>query len=814
MIKIESILINDFRGIRELEISLGRENYVVHGPNGSGKSGIVDAIQFALTGDISRLRGAGTSELTISDHGPHILARTTPETAWVKLHAFIPSLNLTASIERSVKRPTQPKIEPKSAEVVAIFNSVAEHPEISLSRREIIKFILSADGQRSTDVQGLLRLSAIGTTRLALLSASNKLLRTKEAARTTVAGARLSLLSHLGLSSLNEQEMLKAVNARRAILSLDDLTEIEASTSFTEGLQMRDQGDTVRQGRDSVIKDLDIFTAIISSNLDGNGVDVIAEVITGLDRLAGDPALERSIKRLVLLETGADLIDAEECPLCETNWSSSALRALIARRLQESRNAVAVRDAIEFAGSRIAAMSRHAASVAELLERIPEADGTVREALTTWRSSLLVFATGCEAFESIKGLRDRLSAGWARMPTALSIALPQIRERVLARPAQTALGEARDFLTVAQERLTKWRAAASDSKRREVEAERAKRAYDVYVQISDSTLLALYETVESDFSAYYRAVNEEDEGQFSAKLTPAESTLRLDVDFFGHGLCPPGAYHSEGHQDGMGLCLFLALAKQSLGGDFTLVVLDDVVMSVDSGHRRNICRLLKANFPDTQFVITTHDQVWARQMRNEGLVSARNSLAFHSWDVQTGPVVNEVNEVWARIERDLEIDDVPSAAAKLRRHLEFVSGELADLLVAQVPYRGDNAYDLGDLFPAVVSRQKGLIGAAAKAANSWNQQDAFERVGAFKVAHTAAHTRQSDEAWMINKSVHFVEWANLTAAEFRPLVSAFHAFLATWRCTACDTWLALSSRHNAKSLSCACDATRFNLAAK
>src|SRR5580700_7504559 len=48
---------------------MNRGSFVVSGPNGSGKSGVVDAIQFALTGEIGRLKGAGTGDLSLSDHG-------------------------------------------------------------------------------------------------------------------------------------------------------------------------------------------------------------------------------------------------------------------------------------------------------------------------------------------------------------------------------------------------------------------------------------------------------------------------------------------------------------------------------------------------------------------------------------------------------------------------------------------------------------------------------------------------------------------------------------------------------------------------
>ena len=48
------------RGIRKLEIDLKKGNFAISGPNGSGKSGVIDAIEFGLTGQTGRLTGRGT----------------------------------------------------------------------------------------------------------------------------------------------------------------------------------------------------------------------------------------------------------------------------------------------------------------------------------------------------------------------------------------------------------------------------------------------------------------------------------------------------------------------------------------------------------------------------------------------------------------------------------------------------------------------------------------------------------------------------------------------------------------------------------
>jgi predicted ATP-dependent endonuclease of OLD family len=49
MIRIQSVTIEDFRGIRKLPVDFAGRNFVICGPNGSGKSGIVVAIEFAIT---------------------------------------------------------------------------------------------------------------------------------------------------------------------------------------------------------------------------------------------------------------------------------------------------------------------------------------------------------------------------------------------------------------------------------------------------------------------------------------------------------------------------------------------------------------------------------------------------------------------------------------------------------------------------------------------------------------------------------------------------------------------------------------------
>jgi hypothetical protein len=295
------------------------------------------------------------------------------------------------------------------------------------------------------------------------------------------------------------------------------------------------------------------------------------------------------------------------------------------------------------------------------------------QALTGWKSDLEGLRTKLTTVDGLTGLKDTLSAGWLETPKTLSKELQTLTEKITAIPDQTTALDAQTFLTTAQLRLTDYREAMRKNKAAEIAAVGAKTEYDAYCVVLEEELNSLYEEVQKDFSTYYRAVNEDDEGEFTAKLTPTAGSLGLDVNFYDRGLFPPGAFHSEGHQDGMGVCLYLALMKRLFGKRFTFALLDDVVMSVDAGHCYQFCKLLKTHFPDTQFVITTHDRLWAEQMKSAGLVSSKTSLSFHSWTIDTGPLVESNVEIWQEINTALGKGKVEAAAAALRHHLEYVA---------------------------------------------------------------------------------------------------------------------------------------------
>lgn len=821
MISIKTIHIEEFRGIRDLTLDLGAKNFGICGSNGTGKSGVVDAIEFCLTGNITRLSGEGQGELTVKGHGPHVDNRANPDKAKVTITATLPSLGKEVTITRSVNNPRLKTIVPDDPKIQTIIEELQSHPEFALSRREIAKYIVTPPAKRSTDVQTLLRLDHIGDLRKAMVSYANKCKREADEATRAHTRAESELKTALEVPNLDRKKVLEKANAQRSILGLPALTELTPQTSFKEGAQKEDK-DTKKPNIPKGVALADI-TAISATINSGEPDELKARreyALESLNKLKDDEKALSLARAHGFIASGLDLVTEDACPLCDTPWDASELRSHLKAKLlsaeeigtllEELGNANnAIIDDIE---TRVSGV-RKAADYAAMLDPAVSCD-----MLNTYAKSLGDAITALKAFENDHCQIDiaiaTLEEKWWEIPEDFTSQLKKIEKGVNDLPDSSAKDKAIEFLAVLQDRYKRLLATSKTSKTMTARNATAQKALVHYNSASNTVLEGIYDAVAEEFTEFYKTIND-DEGDFVGELKAEPAKLGFNVDFYGRGTFPPGAYHSEGHQDGMGLCLYLALMKHTLGDNFTFAVLDDVLMSVDTGHRREVCRLLKTKFPNTQLILTTHDRVWLQYMKTEGLI--QKGQFFGGWNINTGPRIWDDIDIWTEIQEALDKGDVPRAAALLRRYLEYISAVLADNLRAQVEYRGDSSYDLGDLLPPTLNRWKDRLKKGIQSAKHWGHDETKATLeGKLSEAETLIQ-RSSTEQWAINKSVHFNEWENFTKAEFEEVAEAFKALLDHIRCTnpKCGGYPYLTPRKGAsEQLRCSCGTVNINLKTK
>ena len=401
-------------------------------------------------------------------------------------------------------------------------------------------------------------------------------------------------------------------------------------------------------------------------------------------------------------------------------------------------------------------------------------------------------------------------------PEGISHLIKEINQAVTSKsPKLTPEQTAWDTLTQLEVTLKVYEEAKQEFILANTSYNYAKTLYDYFESARDNILKSLYAEISERFATLYCILHGDDEAEFSAEIAPDGPGLKLEVGFHGRGTHPPHALHSEGHQDSMGVCLHLVLAERLTEGLLNMIILDDIVMSIDSGHRRAFCQLIQQEFTNRQFLITTHDRAWVRQLQSVGLVSSRGLVEFYNWSVETGPRVSYEPDMWTRIKTDLDNSDVPSAAARLRRGSEQYFAMVCNLLEAPVRYKLDGQWELGELLPSAIHQYRKLLNDAKEAANSWNKRELLKSLKTLGKTAGMIFARTQAEQWALNANVHYNNWVNFTVKDFQPVVDAFGALYSLFGCVKCNGMLYLAKKGNTPIVvRCTCGKISWNLEKK
>ena len=225
--KVISLEINEFRGIRHQIITLNGKNASVYGPNGSGKSGVVDALDFLLTGKITRLTGEGTISISLKEHGKHIDAELAD--SYVRGFLRFDGISQDVEVKRYVKRPTELIYDEKYTNVIEPILQLAGRGHYVLTRKNLLKYIVAKSGDRGKEIQGLLNIFDIEKARTALIKNENTQGKNLVAVKSHLQQTQDSLSNHCGLNSFSTDLVLNKINDLREILNGEPIGVISSS---------------------------------------------------------------------------------------------------------------------------------------------------------------------------------------------------------------------------------------------------------------------------------------------------------------------------------------------------------------------------------------------------------------------------------------------------------------------------------------------------------------------------------------------------------------------------------------------------------
>ena len=221
---------------------------------------------------------------------------------------------------------------------------------------------------------------------------------------------------------------------------------------------------------------------------------------------------------------------------------------------------------------------------------------------------------------------------------------------------------------------------------------------------------SILSSIAKEVGRLYEAIHPgEGLNKISLKLDPNKTgSLDLAAEFLAKQDQPPHAYFSESHLDSLGLCIFLALAVLR-EPERTLVVLDDVLGSIDEPHVDRLIEMLyveSKKFKHT--LITTHYQPWREKFRWGWLANGQcEMLELGVWDAKTGIASAKLSQaplIDLRQHLTASPPSIQSACATAGVLLEAICDYLTVRYECDVP-RKKGRLTLGDLLPKVCEKK-------------------------------------------------------------------------------------------------------------
>lgn len=182
-------------------------------------------------------------------------------------------------------------------------------------------------------------------------------------------------------------------------------------------------------------------------------------------------------------------------------------------------------------------------------------------------------------------------------------------------------------------------------------------------------LLDEISTLVGEFYTFVHPVDADDEVTGAPEIEVqrrAGGTAHLRGKFDKKDVDDPRWVYSDGHLDTVGICVFLALrrfrADRDKQGDPRLMILDDIVLSVDLAHGRRLLDLLRGRFADHQVLIFTHNGLfcdWCAQR-----LPTYKRKVISRWTLDTGPQLGEYLSSLEYIEQQIAESTSPKLLAQ------------------------------------------------------------------------------------------------------------------------------------------------------
>lgn len=678
MIKLVSLTLEALRGATqafELKFEPGKSVSIIYGENGSGKSTVCDALDLLGNESLGSLTGKGLSTTTKYWHSTN----RNPVDVEVRLAAT------TASWTSRVVR----------GKVVTIpFDT---RPKVAILRRhQILDLIAKRAGERYETLRPFIAIETLDDSEGTL--------------RKLINGTRTQLqiaAARVGENLLALEDMRKQAGSPK--LSLLEWADAEAKrdvADLNQAIAAIQNFSKLRQELDSRTKDVESSKARVESakvafaTAEADLSSAVAGAVKGGEELTQ------------LLQAASHFFQRHEspnvCPLCESPSFAASLPQTVETKLKSLssiRDALRKKNEAQQAFDRVLSQSQTANRQAA-----DSADSLCNACTKNWRTDLPSPKPITDI--AAKQAQNEPKADWAQAEFGnLSKAAATLGQ--LLDPELSSRLQRRSQLQTVRDALSQYRHNTEQKAELDSLVPRLERAHEILMEERRDFVDNILARIATRVGELYEEVHPgEGLNKISLQLDPVKrASLDVVSQFPGATDSPPGAYLSESHLDTLGVCIFLALAELEAPEE-TILVLDDVIASVDEPHVDRIIEMLyDISQRFAHCILTTHYTPWKEKYRwgflkkgechfvelgewtwANGIMRSGSTPRVERLRTQLGEPLPEVSEVCA------------SAGVILEALLDFLTLQYG----CAVPRRRTKP-TLGDLLPSVKKKLRDVL---------------------------------------------------------------------------------------------------------
>lgn len=660
---LKSLSISGLRGVSSpLTINFDKPFTLIFGHNGTGKTSICDAIDFLANGDCGSL---GDNSVGSSKH---------------KFWPFVGKKSSDVAVDLSLSDGSSWRATISGTKPSVSASSTRAIPAVKVWRRkQMMDLILAKPLERFNVIAEFIDVEEIEASEKVVRDLQRNIDRQLQDASSKIAENYATLTDQCRIAGGDEAKALEWAEAesKKSVNEFDN--EIREFTNLNQKLESL-------ISCINTLNELEKSGAPIKQNLD------IAE---DSYEKAKSSITDGASDTLALLTAAKKYLENKEqidvCPLCESAENASGLAERVSdvlktysalsaaeQRLQastkqhelqktkESEQSNVKERRLEDLNQCLDGFAYENDKLLQLKELLSTPDSGDSAKLSELHES---FSQHKDALVKSKGLRDTIEAAYNQYQTNLE-----------SQSNNTTLKPKIDRLLVIHDQKRK---AFVD---------------DILASIADE-VGRLYEAIHPG----------EGLDKISLQLDPKKRSS-LDIQSkFQNKDAPPGAYFSNSHLDSLGLCILLALAKRE-SPENTILILDDVLGSIDEPHAERIIRLIydeSSSFMHT--LVTTHYQRWHAKIRSGHLrVSNCQLIELKEWDPTLGVLVQESARSMVEILRD-NIANRPNEPEPIAQQAGYLLEQVCDWLVSKyelsIPKRKNTANDYLDALKEKYSKQ-------------------------------------------------------------------------------------------------------------